>query len=65
MAELAQEHRMPVENLLTPELLRRLAWSPPGTDAATVADYLRAGGAREWQVSLTAERLAVAMADSS
>src|SRR3569623_376781 len=53
MAELAEEHRMPVENLLTPELLRRLAWSPPGSDAESVSTYLRSGGARDWQVQLT------------
>jgi ribonuclease D len=63
MAALADEHRIPVENLLTPDLLRRLAWSPPGTDPATVGDYLRAGGAREWQIALAVERLASAMAD--
>ena len=26
---LAEQHRMPVENLLTPDLLRRLCWRPP------------------------------------
>ena len=50
-----------MENLLTPELLRRLAWSPPSTDPEEVRDYLRAGGARAWQVELTAEVLATAM----
>ncbi|HVT20742.1 MAG TPA: ribonuclease D, partial [Mycobacteriales bacterium] len=64
MAELSEEHRMPVENLLSPDLLRRLAWSPPGTDSAAVAAFLRDGGARPWQVALTAERLAPAMTDT-
>jgi ribonuclease D len=63
MAELTERHRIPVENLLTPDLLRRLAWSPPGTDTASVAAYLEAGGARGWQIALCAEPLAVAMAD--
>lgn len=63
MAELTEQHRIPVENLLTPDLLRRLAWSPPGADAASVAAYLKAGGARDWQVMLSAERLATAMAE--
>ncbi len=63
MAELTERHRIPVENLLTPDLLRRLAWSPPGTDAASVAAYLGAGGARSWQVELCAAPLAAAMAE--
>ncbi|HTR69833.1 MAG TPA: HRDC domain-containing protein [Mycobacteriales bacterium] len=61
LATVAQTHSMPVENLLTPELVRRLAWSPPGTDLATIEDYLRAGGARPWQVELTSQPLAAAM----
>ena len=52
-----------MENLLTPDLLRRLAWSPPGSDPTSVAAYLRAGGAREWQIQLIAAPLAPAMAD--
>lgn len=63
MTQLAETHRIPVENLLTPDLLRRLAWSPPGADPEAVAAYLRAGGAREWQVQLAADLLAPAMAD--
>jgi ribonuclease D len=63
MTELGEQHRIPVENLLLPDLLRRLAWSPPGADEASVAAYLRAGGAREWQVALTSGPLAPAMAD--
>ncbi|HVT20146.1 MAG TPA: HRDC domain-containing protein [Mycobacteriales bacterium] len=61
MAELAERHRIPVENLLTPELVRRLAWSPPGSDPESVAAYLRDGGARDWQVQLAAALLAPAM----
>ncbi len=54
LAELADEHAVPVENLLSPDLVRRLTWTPPEPrDPATVAAALRAGGAREWQVELT------------
>lgn len=53
---------MPAENLLTPDLLRRLCWEPP-TPASreAIEEFLRAGGAREWQISLTAEVLADAL----
>ncbi|TQN42334.1 ribonuclease D [Blastococcus colisei] len=54
LAEISEKHSVPVENVLSPDLVRRIMWSPPELrDAATVAAALRAGGAREWQVELT------------
>lgn len=50
---------IPVENLLQPDLLRRLCWSPPAD--GDVAAALRAGGARPWQVELLADLLTKAM----
>lgn len=65
VAGLSQEHTVPVENLLQPDLLRRLCWSPPTpADTAAVGDALTAGGARAWQVELLAERLAQALAEA-
>jgi ribonuclease D len=62
LAELSEKHKVPVENLLSPDLVRRLMWSPPEPrDAETVAATLRAGGAREWQVELTGELLTDAL----
>lgn len=61
LAELAETHNIPVENLLTPDLVRRLAWSPPATDLAGVSVYLQQGGARSWQIELTAGPLSAAM----
>lgn len=55
-------HRVPVENLLLPDLLRRTCWTPPtqldtdGVDAA-----LAAGGARPWQRELLSPGLAAAL----
>ncbi|PRY47960.1 ribonuclease D [Geodermatophilus tzadiensis] len=58
LAELSQKHAVPVENVLSPDLVRRLMWAPPEPrDPATIAAALRAGGAREWQVELTGELL--------
>ncbi len=54
---------MPVENLLTPDYVRRVLWTPPspaGVDE--VADLLQELGARRLQVELTAELLASAIA---
>ena len=54
---LAEEQGLPVENLLTPDYLRRVLWTPPGTRdpdalAAAVAGVLADLGARAWQVDL-------------
>ncbi len=62
LAALSEQHTVPVENLLSPDLVRRLMWSPPERrDADTVAAALRAGGAREWQVELTRDLLTDAL----
>jgi ribonuclease D len=51
----------PVENLLQPDLLRRLCWSPPPLDVESVTAALAAGGARRWQVELLSEPLTEAL----
>jgi ribonuclease D len=59
---LAVEHDVPTENLLSPQLVRGLAWEPPDRlSAESVADVLAAGGARSWQIELTSEPLAAAL----
>ena len=46
---------MPVENLLSPDALRRVLWTPPEpADLDAVAAALRELGARPWQVDLAA-----------
>jgi ribonuclease D len=61
----AEELGMPTENLLTPETLRRVAWSPPETlDAASVGSLLEEHGARPWQIAHTAQLIADAFVDS-
>jgi len=63
--ELAEALSMPVENLLTPDTLRRVAWAPPPTvDAASIGEALAAHGARVWQIEQTAQVIAVAFVDS-
>lgn len=53
---------MPVENLLSPETVRRLCWTPPEpVDPGTVAAQLRALGARDWQVQATLPVLLTAL----
>lgn len=46
----AAELSLPIENLLTPEFVRRLAWTPPTlADEASVDAFLAEQGARLWQ----------------
>ena len=62
MAELAERHLLPVENLLAPEALRRVLWKPPRRiTPGSMADALATQQARPWQVELTARPLAVAL----
>jgi ribonuclease D len=57
----AEELKLPVENLLTPDYLRRVLWRPPSDiTTETVAAELRELGAREWQIAITAPILAEA-----
>jgi ribonuclease D len=59
VAAVAEEWAVPVENLLQPDLLRRLCWTPPADGDVPAA--LRAGGARSWQIDLLAPRLEAAL----
>ena len=64
LGELSEQVTVPTENLLTPDLVRRLCWDwkPPTGDAAAVIEaFLIDGGAREWQRELTVARLAAAL----
>jgi ribonuclease D len=57
----ATELDIPLENLLTPEYLRRVAWSPPDPiSTETVGEALRALGARPWQIDAIAQVIAEA-----
>jgi len=58
LAALSEQYQIPVENLLQPDLLRRICWQPP---EAPVAEALRAGRARSWQVELVDEPMQAAL----
>lgn len=62
LTELAEQHRLPLQNLLQPDLVRRLCWEPPDPlDAGAVEAVLVAGGARTWQRRLTVLPLTAAL----
>ncbi|MBX3194246.1 MAG: ribonuclease D [Microbacteriaceae bacterium] len=66
VAEVAEAMDLPVENLLTPDFLRRVAWSPPADPTAdAIGDALVELGARPWQVDATAQVIADAFVRST
>jgi ribonuclease D len=66
LTSIAEANRLPVENLLQPDLVRRTCWEPPvPLDEATVSETLLAGGARHWQVDLTVAALTEALRASA
>lgn len=56
-AALSEQAKVPLENLLTPDTMRRVLWQPPEVSAdhmqRAVEQALSALGARPWQVELT------------
>ena len=66
IAELSQQVSVPAENVVTPEIVRRLCWDwqPLRTaeeTAAAIDDFLREAGARQWQRDLADPVLADAL----
>ena len=50
----AEELKLPVENLISPDVVRRLLWDAPArADAAWLAERRTMLGARPWQRELT------------
>ena len=63
---IATHNSIPVENLLSPESIRRICWSPPpgattARDEPAVRAALATLGARPWQIDLVAGALAGAL----
>jgi len=60
---IAERSKLPTENLISPDTVRRLSWDPPQPyDEQTVAQALAGYGARPWQIELTAGPVARALA---
>ncbi len=62
VAAIADEHSLPAENLLPPDVVRRLAWRPPEPPSPeAVGADLQDHGARPWQAELTAKPISKAL----
>ena len=66
IALVSTEVNIPAENILTPEVLRRLAWSPPHPlDVEGIHTALAGLGARQWQVDALAQVILDAFVDAN
>lgn len=62
--DIAAAHRLPVENLLTPDAVRRLTWDPPAQPTPeAISAVLRERGARPWQLELTTQALSTVLSE--
>jgi ribonuclease D len=63
---IAEQNELPMENLLTPDHLRRLAWRPPAPVTEESVDQALADrGARPWQRDLTVRAITSVLAQPS
>ena len=63
---IAQELSIPTENLISPEIIRRICWKPPAAsttaiDVQAVSEAMAKLGARPWQVQLVAPSVSAAL----
>ncbi|MFE3544422.1 HRDC domain-containing protein [Nocardia sp. NPDC059177] len=74
MGDLSTEHAIPIENLLSPDLVRRLCWDAlpdyknvgtPEALATRIESFLHTGGARPWQRTLAVPALTTALTPTS
>ncbi|MEY3364230.1 MAG: hypothetical protein RL332_30 [Actinomycetota bacterium] len=62
----ASEFEIPAENLISPEIIRRICWAPPADslqnlNTEAVATAMLGFGARQWQVDVVAPLVAAAL----
>ncbi|CAB4817259.1 unannotated protein [freshwater metagenome] len=63
---MAHELSIPAENLISPEIIRRICWAPPtpratNADVNALSEAMAALGARPWQIEIVAPSLAAAL----
>jgi ribonuclease D len=66
LEKISEENSIPVENLITPELVRRICWNPPSgsteqLQVEAVEKALSNLGARSWQVNLVGQAISEAL----
>lgn len=69
VGDLSESHQIPIENLLTPDYLRRVMWTPPASRAPgdlldEIVVMLHGFGSRGWQIALVAPVLVTAIIEA-
>ncbi|MFC8313460.1 HRDC domain-containing protein [Gordonia sp. NPDC057258] len=67
LKQIAEDHTLPVENLLAPDVMRQLCWDglPEPITTEALDAHLAAAGARTWQRTLCVEALTEALLDAA
>jgi ribonuclease D len=66
LQSVATDLDIPLENLLTPDTLRRVAWAPPAPgDSESIGRMLEGLGARPWQIDATTQQIHQAFVDAA
>lgn len=67
LKQIAEDHTLPVENLLAPDVVRQLCWDglPEPITTEALDAHLAAVGARTWQRALCVEALTEALLDAA
>jgi ribonuclease D len=66
MSEHSEKLSIPIENLLTPDYLRRIAWTPPPEiTTESISEALLVLGARQWQIDVSAQSIAQAFVEAN
>jgi len=61
LVKISEQYKLPLENLLTPDLLRQVSFNPPKNfESDEIASALRSLGARSWQTQLVSQAIAEA-----
>lgn len=60
LSQLAEKLGLPVENLMTPDVIRRALWTPP-EDIASLHQMLSDHNARQWQIEIVSPVLETAI----
>jgi ribonuclease D len=63
LTELAESLELPIENLIAPDPLKRLLWTPAGSDEGSIRAQLSELGARPWQLEIVSPPIATALAE--
>lgn len=66
LTKIAEKNRLPLENMLTPDTLRQLCFTPPVENSPlAICNSLAAMGARNWQIQLVADTITEAFSQAA